>query len=181
MNGNGAVALVGISPEAVRAFVAENAGKLFEPSAEERASEGAAAREQRFEELSTAQVVSRVIKPATASSRCSYAQLLQSRVRACALHEAGAARAAAGALPKPLATLPSARRTRATPLAGHTWNAPRCSCRTRGTTRSATWLRRWKRGSATPPRRATRASAARRLQRALLTRPAPTRGTYTSG
>jgi hypothetical protein len=63
---------LGVSLAAVRAFAAAHAGRSFSPAREE----GADARALPFEELSTAQVVLRVVKPATADARCSYAELL---------------------------------------------------------------------------------------------------------
>ncbi len=70
---------VGVSLAAVRAFVAEHAGLIFEPAPEERSVPGV--QPLPFEALSTEQVVWRVVKPFTAATGVSYAEQLQQTVR----------------------------------------------------------------------------------------------------
>ena len=80
-----AVPLCGISVASLRAFAAAHAGRDLRPSLQEHEeaerSLGAVPRPvpQRFEELTTAQVVERVIKPATEAARCSYVDLLRAQ------------------------------------------------------------------------------------------------------
>ena len=79
----------GLSITAICAFADAHAGCVFAPALEELA-EAEKRNLQRpvplsFEELTTAQVVQRVVKPATAAARCSYAdQLLQQASCVCA-------------------------------------------------------------------------------------------------
>ena len=73
----------GLSPSWLRAFVKEYAGRTLQPSEEERNDPCAAAPVAlRFEDLTTTQVVERIIKPSTVHTGGSYAELLQEQVRA---------------------------------------------------------------------------------------------------
>ena len=127
------VPLVGLSLAALRAFVARHAGRSILPTEEEVVV--AAARRQpapvaaQFETLTTALVVTRVIKPAMAPKRCSYAELLQAQARL--RRAAVAARAHKGC-----AHAARRSRCRGAPkqTGGRTWRAPPCSCRTPGHT-----------------------------------------------
>jgi hypothetical protein len=80
-----AVPSVGLSLAAIRAFAAAHAGEELEPAAAEAAQAAADGSPtpvaQRFEALTTAQVVHRVIKPATAHTQGSYAELLLQQAR----------------------------------------------------------------------------------------------------
>lgn len=77
-----AVPRQGLSPAGLRAFVTQHAGQIFPPAAEERADgAGPAPVSLRFEDLTTFQVVARVIKPATEHTGGSYAELLLQQVR----------------------------------------------------------------------------------------------------
>jgi hypothetical protein len=67
----------GLSLRAIRAFAAAHAGTLCAPAADEDSSAAALP----FDELTTAQVVQRVIKPATAHTGGSYAELLLQQAR----------------------------------------------------------------------------------------------------
>lgn len=72
---------VGLSWPALCAFVKSFAGKEVAPSRDEPETDGEPPRPLPFEELSTEQVVWRIIRPATAQTGCSYAELLQQQVR----------------------------------------------------------------------------------------------------
>jgi hypothetical protein len=102
-----AVPLEGISPAALRAFCAAHAGAVLQPTAAEvdaaAAAGEAAPTALPFEALTTAQVVQRVIKPATLHTQGSYAKLLLQR-------------AAPGAAAPPVA--------RATVFLSHAWAYP---------------------------------------------------------
>lgn len=79
MRASSSLPQVGVSLAAVRAFVTEHAGRVFQPAPEERSEPGA--QPLPFEALSTEQVVWRVVKPATAATGVSYAEQLQRTVR----------------------------------------------------------------------------------------------------
>ena len=77
-----AVPRQGLSPAGLRVFVAQHAGSVFLPAEEELAVKDAPAPVAlRFEQLTTFQVVARVIKPETRKTASSYAELLQQQVR----------------------------------------------------------------------------------------------------
>ena len=69
----------GLSLQALSAFAAAHAGSAPLPTEQEavwaEAAGAAPPAAVRFEQLTTAQVVLRVIKPATAAARCSYVEL----------------------------------------------------------------------------------------------------------
>ena len=137
-----AVPELGVSPAALLAFAAERAGRSYAPAPEE----GTDAIELPFEELSTAQVVRRVVKPLTAAltaaRSCSYAQLLQSQARAgCERCLRARADAPGGCC-----------RARATRLGGRTSAGLRCLFRTPGDTASRTSWPRCRRASEATPR-----------------------------
>jgi hypothetical protein len=93
-----AVPRVGLSLAALRAFAEAHAGQEFAVCDEEEdgsTTASGAARTRPFSQLTAAQVVEAVVKPATQAHGCSYAELLtkQARVRAAL----GRVHAAAGA------------------------------------------------------------------------------------
>jgi hypothetical protein len=72
----------GISTAGLRAFIKQHENVEFDPTTDElpekkQGGESDAPRRLRFEELTTAQVVHRIIKPATVQHGCSYAELLE--------------------------------------------------------------------------------------------------------
>ena len=76
------VSRLGLSPAGLRAFVAQHEQAVFQPSAEELADATAPAPVAlRFNDLTTFQVVARVIKPATVHTAGSYAELLLQQAR----------------------------------------------------------------------------------------------------
>ena len=87
----------GLSPAALRAFIKRHEGKTFQPSAEEKADTAVTPVALRFEDLTTFQVVARVIKPATAQSAGSYAELLLQQARTCRARSGSAVYARAAA------------------------------------------------------------------------------------
>jgi hypothetical protein len=72
---------LGLSPAGLRAFVAQHAGSICQPAAEELANTALAPVALRFEDLTTFQVVARVIKPATTNTAGAYAELLLQQAR----------------------------------------------------------------------------------------------------
>jgi len=138
------VPLEGLSLAALRAFVEEHRGRTFEvPS-----NAGAAASHTvtlPFEQLTTAQVVHGVIKPASALGvagkgvPCSYAELLLAQVR---YHDFYVRYRDYCGSPWGPDACSVPRRAELTCVHGRLWHAPRASSATRGPTPSATCWRR---------------------------------------
>jgi hypothetical protein len=130
--------LVGLSLAAVRAFVAAHAGRIFEPAEAELASgDDSALCALPFEELTSAQVALRVVKPATAHTLGSYAEMLLNQ--ACGGAEARVFCAADDAAHSRRRTTPGVRSSRRPPSA----------CRTHGRVPSRSWWRPYRCASKT--------------------------------